>query len=118
MKIVRGIVLLFSVCLNSCLSPLEDNRATELVQLHYKQMNADPSAGKWYVQQVYIGNIVQAEKDTFIVTGRSGGLYAPPVMMEGVASFTRPFSDSFAFRAYPMGKVWIAKGWKNLGLYR
>jgi hypothetical protein len=113
MRFLIALGWVFAFFLTSCDKTLDESRATELVRLHYKQLNADPSNGKWYLNQVLYLDIKKLQRDTFIVAGRVQGFHAAPAMVAGVATYTQSFSDSFQFKAFRVGKTWIAKSWKR-----
>jgi hypothetical protein len=106
-------LLVICITIASCNS-LSDGRAGELVRLHYRQVNSDPGAGKWIVEEVQIGNIDRISGDTFLVSGVASGIYFDQGVQKSISGPAVHFSDSFHYKAFPVGKVWIAKSWRGL----
>lgn len=106
-------LLLFCITA-ACCNSLSDERARELVRLHYRQVNSDPGSGKWMVEEVHIGNIERISGDTFWVSGIASGIYFDAGVEKGIPGPSANFSDSFQFNAFPVGKVWIARKWRSL----
>lgn len=108
-----GVMILALPFLVGCDTTLERERAEELVRLQYKQWNADPVSGKWFVEKVTIGDVLKVQGDTFHVTGSVSGYYSAPGEMNGTFSMSLAFSDTFQFTAFPAGTVWMAKSWQS-----
>ena len=113
---VSAIITIF---LASCGSDLSEGRATELVNLNYKQQNTMEGAGTWLIDSVIIHSISRIEDDTaggYRVVAYINGLYKLPVIEDAPQGYTESFFDTLQFVARKTpNNVWMADDWTIIG---
>lgn len=97
---------------------LNEQRATELIRLKYRQQNTTAGGGQWLLDSIQVVNILKGPGDTFQVEAITNGLVQLPAPTPTSLYPNATFRDTLRFNAWKAQKVWVARNWVITGSSR